>query len=194
MGPRRRAKPLLEAAKRKAAETPSKVWVGRFGDQVDRAAQPSDQPTAWLLTVFAVPHSLGGLLARLGFRQTRANRDHWYRIFDPATDKEAASAARAALLDAKLKGRWKKISRPARQDPEFRLALTREHNTRKPDRPVSQKQKDRMTTDWLRRNDPDHKKNRFLAKMKKKKDEQQARNNTALVNRNRKLMLKPSRR
>lgn len=66
----------------------------------------------WRLMIFDVPDRLSGLLARLGFRATKKSPSHWWRVFDPATDKEAAEVARHDLLAAGLEGRWSRVEAP----------------------------------------------------------------------------------
>lgn len=57
-------------------------------------------------------------------------------------------------------------------------------------RPATPFLKRRRASDWLRQHDPDHKKNAFLARKKRERDEEQARNNTALVGQYRRAMLR----
>lgn len=76
-----------------------------FGDQVDFAAR-----SIWRLMLWDVPENLGGLASRLGFRQTKKNPRHWWRTFDPATDKDLAVSMRDELLAAGIKGSWGKIT------------------------------------------------------------------------------------
>lgn len=65
----------------------------------------------WRLMVWDVPDRLGGLLSRLGFRQTKKNAAHWWRIFDPSRpgDKAFAEKCKAELIDAGLKGSWSQV-------------------------------------------------------------------------------------
>ncbi len=91
--------------------------MSEFGDKVDYAAG-----TVWRLMLWDVPENLGGLAARLGFRQTKKNPRHWWRAFISTNPGEHDKAAeiRAALLDAGIKGSWGKIDskpRAPRQPP-----------------------------------------------------------------------------
>lgn len=71
---------------------------------------------AWRLMVWDVPEPLTALLSRFSFERTRKNPSNWYRVFDPAKDKDAAVKARQHLLDAGLKGSWSQVDRkPPRQ-------------------------------------------------------------------------------
>ena len=78
-----------------------------FGDQVDYAAG-----TVWRLMLWDVPENLGGLAARLGFRQTKKNPRHWWRTFVSTNpeDRDKAEAIRAQLIAAGIKGSWGKVS------------------------------------------------------------------------------------
>ena len=70
----------------------------------------------WRLMVWDVPEPLAALLSRFGFKQTRNKPSNWYRVFDPATDKETAVVVRQHLLEAGLKGSWSQVDRkPVRQ-------------------------------------------------------------------------------
>ncbi len=73
----------------------------------------------WRLMVWSVPDRFGGLLARLGFRQTRKNRTHWWRLFDPAApaDKMFAERCKAELLAAGLKGSWQEVEKKSFAPP-----------------------------------------------------------------------------
>ena len=72
----------------------------------------------WRLMVWDVPDRLSGLLARLGFRQTKKNPAHWWRVFNPelAADKPFAEKCRAELQAAGLKGSWSQVE-PAKPTP-----------------------------------------------------------------------------
>ena len=59
--------------------------------------------------IFDAPDRHGGLLERLGFRPTKKNPAHWWRTYNPATDREAAQYARQELLQAGLKGKWSEV-------------------------------------------------------------------------------------
>lgn len=84
-----------------------------FGEQVEQAAAPL--PKVWRLMVWDVPDRLGALMGRLGFRPTRKNHAHYWRIFDPnaPADKVFAERCRAELLAAGLKGSWQQIDKRA---------------------------------------------------------------------------------
>ena len=84
-----------------------------FGEQVERAAAPL--PKVWRLMVWDVPEGLNALLSRHRFKPTKKNPRNWWRIFDPAQDREAAEQIRAELLDAGLKGSWSKVTASVRQ-------------------------------------------------------------------------------
>lgn len=80
-----------------------------FSDGVERAAQPA--PKVWRLMVWDVHDCFGGVLSRLGFRQTKKNPKNWWRIFDPAApaDKTFAERCKAVILAAGLKGSWQQV-------------------------------------------------------------------------------------
>lgn len=94
-----------------------------FGDQVEYAGKPL--PTAWRLVVFDVPDRLGGLLSRHGFRPTKKNPAHWWRLFDPArpADKEFAERVRADVLAAGLKGKWARVTLAAQPRKPLRPVM-----------------------------------------------------------------------
>lgn len=75
---------------------------------------------AWRLMVFNAPASAGGLLARHGFKQTKKNPAHWWRLFDPALagERELAEQIRGDLLAAGLNGKWSLVDiKPAPGQP-----------------------------------------------------------------------------
>lgn len=87
--------------------------VSDFGDQVDYAAKPP--PKVWRLMIWDAPQNLAALLGRHGFRPTKKNKRNWWRIFDPANDREAAATIRIELRDAGLKGSWGQVTASVRQ-------------------------------------------------------------------------------
>lgn len=90
-----------------------RVPTTEFGEAVELAAAPV--PKVWRLMVWNVPDRLGGLLARLGFRATKKNPAHWWRMFDPAApaDKASAERCKAELQAAGLRGSWQEVDRKA---------------------------------------------------------------------------------
>ena len=81
----------------------------------------------WRLIVFAVPDRLGGLVARLGFRPTKKNPNHWWRVFDPAKDKPVATKIRDELRAAGLVGKWSQV--------EARTFVAKTHHQNKKQKP-----------------------------------------------------------
>jgi hypothetical protein len=90
--------------------------VKEFGEQVEIAAA-----TVWRLMLWDVPDNLGGLTARLGFRQTRKNPRNWWRTFNSVSDRELAESIRRELRDAGLRGSWGKVALkpPAPSKPKY---------------------------------------------------------------------------
>ncbi len=85
--------------------------MNAFGEQVEYAAKPP--PKVWRLMVWDVPDRFGGLLSRLGFRATKKNPAHWWRLFDPAApaDRPFAERCKAEILAAGLKGSWQEVEK-----------------------------------------------------------------------------------
>lgn len=69
----------------------------------------------WRLMIFAAPDSLGGLLARHGFRRTKKNPNHWWRVFDASSERDEAAKIHALFGQAGLVGKWGPLDAPARR-------------------------------------------------------------------------------
>jgi hypothetical protein len=104
--------------------------------------------SVWLLFVFQVPDRHGGLLTRLGFRQTKKNRAHWWRRFDPANpyDKPAAEEVRVKLAAAGLVGKWKEV--PA-ELPAISAGAKKSAKRKKRDRLVKQQTPPQVSAEIL---------------------------------------------
>jgi hypothetical protein len=84
---------------------------------------PNQSREGYLLLLFDVPDRLGGLVSRLGFKQSKKIPTNWWRRFDPQRDGERAKAEkiRDQLKKAGLRGKWRKIELPPATQPNASL-------------------------------------------------------------------------